>query len=533
VIGRRRSANGAGAELEALADRPLISVVMPTYDTEPRHLREAIGSVAAQSYPNWELCIADDGSRRADTRRAVTRAVSRDGRITARLLDRNAGISAATNAALELCRGELIAFLDHDDTLAPEALLRVARAFTERDVDVVYTDQDKLTPDGRRTDPFLKPDWSPVYALGAMYVGHLLVVRRELIEEVGGLDPAFDTIQDFELLLRLSERTEKIRHIPEILYHWRAIPGSIALAEEEKPGVTDLQARAVNAHLERRGIAAEALAHPALPHRLRLRPVSGGEPTSVSVVIPTRSGAERASVAVRRVTPSTSLEILVEEADGVFHPARLANRGADRSSSEYLAFLGEDTEITGPDWLEQLLLFARMPGVGAVGPTLVHPDGRVSASGLATGLYDPISPVMRGFEAESDGYYGSLACAREVAAVGMGCLVVSRSDFESVGGFTDAYSRQFHDYDFCLKLRDAGHSIICTPTPRTIDHTTEARRRSDFDVLDRALFVDRWYDRLEAADPYYGRGFSREAADYTLPAFGADDLAIAMREAAR
>src|SRR3954470_7318639 len=179
---------------------PLISVVMPTYDTDPRHLREAIASVRAQSYPNWELCIADDGSRRADTRRTLTRAVSRGGRITARLLDRNAGISAATNAALDLCRGELIAFLDHDDRLAPEALLRVARAFTERDVDVVYTDQDKLTPDGRRTDPFLKPDWSPVYALGAMYVGHLLVVRRELIEEVGGLDPAFDTIQDFELL---------------------------------------------------------------------------------------------------------------------------------------------------------------------------------------------------------------------------------------------------------------------------------------------------------------------------------------------
>jgi GT2 family glycosyltransferase len=236
---------------------------------------------------------------------------------------------------------------------------------------------------------------------------------------------------------------------------------------------------------------------------------------------------------VRQRTANQSLEVFVEEADGAFHPARLANRGAERSSSEYLAFLGEDTEITEPDWLEQLLLFARMPGVGAVGPTLVRPDGRVSASGIATGLYDPVSPVMRGFEAETDGYYGSLACAREVAAVGMGCLVVSRSDFESVGGFTDAYSRQFHDYDLCLKLRDAGRSVICTPTPRAIDHTTQARRRSDFEVLDRALFVDRWYDRLEAGDPYYGRGFFREAADYTLPPIGGDLLAIAMREAAR
>jgi len=158
-----------------LAERPLVSVVMPTYDTEPRHLRDAIASVRSQSYPDWELVIVDDGSRREDTRRAITRAVGRDPRITARLLERNLGISAATNSALELCRGEFVAFLDHDDTLAPDALLRVVQAFANNDVDVVYTDQDKLTEDGRPADPFLKPDWSPVYALGAMYVGHLLV----------------------------------------------------------------------------------------------------------------------------------------------------------------------------------------------------------------------------------------------------------------------------------------------------------------------------------------------------------------------
>lgn len=533
MIGRRRSANGAVRELEMLADRPLISVVMPTYETDPRHLREAIASVRKQSYPNWELCIADDGSRRGDTRRAVTRAVSRDGRITARLLERNAGISAATNAALELCRGELIAFLDHDDALAPDALLRVAQAFVEHDADVVYSDQDKLTADGRRTDTFLKPDWSPVYALGAMYVGHLLVARRELIDEAGGLDPAFDTIQDFELMLRLSERTERIQHVPEVLYHWRAIPGSIALGEEEKSGVTELQARAVNAHLGRCGIAAEAVPHPSIPHRLRLRPRAQDANPSVSVVIPSRGGAEPAIAAVRDRTAQGAIEVIVEQAEGSFNPARLANRAAARSNSDHLVFLGADTEITEPDWLDQLLVYARMPDVGAVGPTMVHPDGRVAAAGIAIGLYDPAAPVMRGFDADSDGYYGSLACAREVAAIGTGCMLVSRSDFERVGGFEEAYSRQFHDYDLCLKLRDAGRSVVCAPTPRTIDHTTEAKRRSDFDVLDRALFVDRWYERLAAGDPYYGRGFFREAADYTLPPFGGDELEIAMREAAR
>jgi GT2 family glycosyltransferase len=491
-----------------LAERPLISVVMPTHETEPRHLREAIASVRAQSYPNWELCIADDGSKRDDTRRAVTRAVSRDGRITARLQEDNAGISAATNAALELGRGELVAFLDHDDTLAPEALLRVAQAFSEQDADVVYTDQDKLTADGRRTDPFLKPDWSPVYALGAMYVGHLLVARRSLIDEVGGLDPAYDTIQDFDLLLRLSERTDRIHHVPEVLYHWRAIPGSIALGEEEKSGVTELQAGAVNAHLARRGIAAEAVPHPSIPHRLRLRPAPREDTPPVSVVTLRRRG-------------------------GSFKPARQANREAARADADHVLFLDERTTVGEPEWLEQLLLYARMPNVAAVGPVLLHPDGRVSEAGIALGLYDPAAPVMRGFEGGSDGYYGSLACAREVAAIGSGCMLVRRSDFERVGGFEEAYSRQFHDYDLCLKLRDAGRSVVCAPAPRAVDRTTEAQRRSDFDVLDRALFVDRWYERLAAGDPYYNRGFFREAADYTQPPFGADELEVAMRESAR
>lgn len=516
-----------------LAERPLISVVMPTYETEPRLVGEAISSVRAQSYPDWELCIADDGSRRDGTRRAVTRAASRDARIKARLLDRNAGISAATNSALELCRGELVAFLDHDDALAPDALLRIAQAFSEQDADVVYTDQDKLTADGRRTDPFLKPDWSPVYTLGAMYIGHLLVARRELIAEAGGLDPEFDTIQDFELLLRLSERTDRIRHVPEVLYHWRAVPGSIALGEQEKSGVPELQARAVNAHLERRGLPADAVPHPEIPHRLRLRPRGHEGRPLVSVVILARGGGARAADAIRDRSAYEPVELIVEESDGSFRPARLANRGAARAGGEFLVFLTEDTEVTEPDWLEQLMLYAELPGVGVVGPTLIQPDGRVAAAGFAIGLYDPVAPAMRGFDAEGDGYYGSLACAREVASIGIGCMLVRRSHLERVGGFEEAYSRQFHDHDLCMKLRESGLSIVCAPLPRTVDLTTEARRRSDFDVLDRALFVDRWYERLAAGDPYYGRGFSREAADYTLSPFGGDPLELAMREAAR
>jgi O-antigen biosynthesis protein len=515
------------------ADGPLISVLLPAYETEPRYLREAIGSVRAQTYPDWQLVIVDDGSQRADTRRAITRAVSRDPRITARMLERNAGISNATNAGLELCRGELVAFLDHDDTLAPDALLRVARAFSDGEVDVVYTDQDKLTPEGRRTDPFLKPDWSPTYALGAMYVGHLLVATRELIADAGGLDPAFDKIQDYDLLLRLSERTERIHHIPEVLYHWRAVPGSIALGEDEKEGVSELQARAVKAHLARRGIAAEAAPHPSIPHRLRLRPGLRASNPTVDIVIPARRDADRALEAVRERTSYPSTELFVQYPDGSFNPGRQANLAARRGDGQFVVILGDRTEVVERDWIEQLLLYAGMPGVGAVGPTLVRPDDKVSSSGFAIGLADPASPVMQGFEAEADGYYGALCCAREASALGAACMLVRRSLFDRVGGFEEAYSRQFQDHDLSMKLRDAGASVICTPAPRTIDHATEAHRRSDFDVLDRALFVDRWYERLAAGDPYYGRGFLREAADYTPSSFRGDALELAMTEAAR
>ena len=511
--------------------RPLISVAMPTYETEPRHLREAVGSVLAQTYPNWELCIVDDGSRRADARRALGRLSSRDDRIRLRVLDRNTGIASATNEAVSTCRGELIAFLDHDDTLAPEALGEFASAFARHEVDLAYSDQDKLTPGGEHSDPFHKPDWSPVYALGAMYVGHLLVVRRALLEDCGGFDSRFDTIQDYELLLRLSERTQRIHHIPRVLYHWRAVPGSIAADPEAKAGVPELQAQAVNEHLRRRGIAAEAAPHPSIPHRVRLRPRPGRERPAVGVVIPSRGGGDRALAALRGRTAYEPLEVAVEEAEGSFRPAALANRGAGRIGGEYLVFLDESVEVTEPGWIEQLLFYAELPGVGAVGPTLVRPDGRVSAAGTAIGLYDPAVPAMRGFAADGDGYYGSLSCAREVSSLGIGCMLVSRSVFDELGGFEEAYARQFQDHDLCLRLASRGLSVVCAPRPRTIDHTTDARRRSDFDVIDRALFVDRWWERLEAGDPYYSASFFRAAADYALPPFAGDALELARREA--
>ena len=317
----------------------------------------------------------------------------------------------------------------------------------------------------------------------------------------------------------------------------------------EKPGIDELQARAVNEHLRRRGIRARAVPHGEIAHRLRLEPEPLEAPPSVSVVIPTRAGATRALAPPLERTGYPHLEVIVVEPEWVdggdppaervlrvgdpgdtFNPGRAANLGAARSSGEWLLFLGEDVEVIERNWVQRLVAHAGLPGVGAVAPTLTQPDGRVDEAGLAIGLYDPVVAAMRGFPAHSDGYYGSLSCAREVSALGMDCLLIRRTDFDRVGGFEEAYSRQHQAHDLCMRLAKLGLSCVCAPGPLTITHSTEGQRLADFDVSDRALFVERFYERLQAGDPYYNRGFFRAAADYALPPFGGDPQEIALRE---
>ncbi len=501
-------------KLEALPQRPLISLVMPTYKTDPRYLREAVDSVRAQYYPEWELIVVDDGSEDVRLEQAMS-SYAADPRV--RFLPRreNAGISAATNAGIELVQGEFVGFLDHDDTLTPDALLRVAQAFADDpELDVVYSDSDKLTIGGVRADPFLKPDWSPVYALGAMYIGHLLVVRTAVTKAAGGFDSAFDKIQDFEFMLRISERTDRIHHIPQILYHWRAIPGSIAAGTEQKSGVEELQARAVSQHLERLGMPARAEPHPTIPHRAVLAPANGAAPQpKVSIVIRGREGSPELERLRRslELTAYPDLETIVL-AEG--SRAEAHNKGAAEASGEYLLFLAPDTEIVDPAWLSQLVLHASLPGVAAVGPKLARPDGKVEQAGVAIGLRDPAAPMLAGVDAEGDGYYGALPCSREVSGLSAECMLVRRDDFEREGGFLELYACEYEDLDLCQRLARSGRKCVYAATATVVTHRSETARRAGSDIVDRALFVDTWYDRLAAGDPYFNRSFARQRADY-------------------
>ena len=472
--------------------RPLISVAMPTYEGKPRHLRAAIESVRAQTYQRWELRAVDDGSSSSRGREVVAALAAADARIRLEALPANSGISAATNRAVELCGGEYVAFLDHDDTLAPDALEQVAAAIAaDPAIDVIYTDQDKLSPRrGKRVAPFRKPDFSPVYALGAMYIGHLLVVRRSLLAEVGGLDPAYDTIQDFELLLRLSERTDRIHHLSRILYHWRAVPGSIAAGTEEKSGVPELQARAVTEHLRRRGIAVAAEPHPEIPHRTRL--VRDGNDTAPEVNVAAAPGP------------------------GERNPGAALNRAAAEASGEHILFLAPDVETPDPDRIDSLLTCAALPSVGIVGALLVNPDGRVRDAGLGVRRWEgggrvsswwhgrgPAEPLMRGLPGEGDGYYGSLSCAREVGAVSAACMLVSAQLLRELGGFDERYRSLYHDVDLCLRARERGASVVYSPWPRLVRRDPGPEPPDD--ELDRALLIDTWFDRLDEGDPHLSR----------------------------
>jgi O-antigen biosynthesis protein len=531
----RRAA--AEQELQALPRRPLISLVMPTYRTELRWLREAVESVIGQHYPEWELVIVDDGSGSDDLNAACGAYAAADSRVIYKPLAENVGISDATNEGLSAARGEFVGFLDHDDTLTPDALLRVAQELAaDPELDVVYSDSDKLTVKNIRADPFLKPDWSPVYALGAMYIGHLLVVRTSVAEAAGGFDSAFDTIQDFEFMLRVSERTDRIHHIPQILYHWRAIPGSIAAGTDQKEGVEELQARAVSQHLERIGVPARAVPHEKIPHRAKLAPLGGAPPSAplVSVVIAARRrgrdldralgslldrsahpALEVAVVTPQRGEPGDSERAtwIVDEGEGFRRP-RANNLGAAAGSGEYLLFLAPETEIVDSDWIEQMLLHAALPNVAAVGPMLVRPDGKVEQAGYAIGLRDPAAPMLAGFSADGDGYYGTMPCAREVSSLSAACLLVARADFEAAGGFDENYAGEYEDHDLCQKLARRGRKSVYAPRPRVLAHRTAASAKAAVDIVDRALFVDNWYDDLLRGDPYFNPGFGRQQADF-------------------
>ena len=517
---------------------PLVSIVVPVFDTPAAVLREAIESVRRQTWSNWELLLVDDASKAAPVAAILAEAASSDPRIRALRRETNGGISAATNDGLAAASGTWVAFLDHDDLLEPEAIEACVRSLEAAVGDVAYTDQVTVDAEGRPVWAFRKPSWSPAHLRHVMYVGHLLVVRRSLAIEAGGFRSEHDGVQDFEFMLRLGERTDRVVHVPRLLYRWRAIEGSLAAASDAKQGISEKQARAVQAHLERVGTPGEASPDPRRPHRCRIEPALATRPR-VSIVIPTKDQPEHIRACLDSIHERTrwpDLEVVLVDTGTTDpqalaamrkHPAQIVafdrpfnfsaacNAGAAAATGSILVFLNNDTEVITPEWLDHLVLHLVDEGVGAAGPLLFYPDGTVQHAGVVLGPRGTADHVMRGFPADADGYAGSLSTPREVSAVTGACLAIRRETFERIGGFREAFGTHYQDVDLCLRLRRAGLRIVCTPEAR-LHHHESPSRGSAYDFLDRLLLLDTWGDLIAAGDPYYPAACSLERLDYSV-----------------
>lgn len=543
--------------IDRFAERPTISVVMAAYRSDPRLLQEAVSSVRAQIYPHWELCIADDASPGDATWAALTGLASQDARIKLVRRQTNGGIAAATNSALALATGQFVAFLDHDDLLAERALYEVAAEIEAHpDAQLIFSDEDKVDETGRRSQPHHKTDWNAELMLGVNAVNHLTVIRRDLLDELGGLREGFEGAQDHDLVLRAAERATPagIRHIPWVLYHWRwqGKQGSFSRARAAECAAS--AARAVSEHLTRTGQAGAVEALDLTARWLRVRrPLPDPKPL-VSVIVPTRDRADLVAQVADGVLARTAygpLELLIVDngseepathalfqrlandprvriltSPGPFNFSHLNNHAAAEARGEVLVLLNNDISMIHPDWLDEMVAQAIRPNVGAVGAKLFYPDDTLQHAGVVLGVGDVPEPVAghlyAGAGSNHPGYQGHLRLARNVSAVTAACLAIRKAVWDSVGGMDETnLAVAFNDVDLCLKVRAAGYDIVWTPFAELYHHES-ASRGSDLAPEKVARFEaeirvmrDRWGPVLDA-DPFYGPVFDKRFTNYRL-----------------
>lgn len=516
---------------------PIVTVIMPVCDPPPGVLEQAIASVEGQSYAGWRLRIADDASRHPGVRAALQAAAARDPRIAVVWRAERGHISAASNSALAGAEGEWVTFLDHDDLLHPHALHHVAAALVaDPGLDLVYTDEDKIDEHDSHFEPHFKPDWDPDRLLAQNYVCHLAVYRRALVEAVGGLRTGYEGSQDHDLVLRIGERTspDRIRHLPRVLYHWRAVSGSTARGIEAKPYAVAASRRAVADHLARCRPDARLVETEGKPRVVW--PLPDPVPAA-SVIIATRDRLEllrRCVDGVLRATDYAHREVVVVDngserpetlawlaaitADprvrvlrrpGPFNFSALMNDGAAAAGGRVLVFLNNDVEPLEPGWLGELVRQAWRPEVGAVGAKLLYPDRKVQHAGVAMAGDWVARHVGVGVPDHAAGYAGRMTCVQAQSAVTGACLAMRREVFETIGGFdAERLAVDFSDIDLCLKAEALGLRVLWTPFARLLHHESASRgpypsaaKRGRWEA-EAAVMRERWGDRLHR-DPWY------------------------------
>ncbi len=529
-------------EAAAFSYRPLISILMPVYNIEPKWLNIAVHTVLNQFYSKWELCIVDDASTHSEIMPLLKQWEKSDPRIKVKFLSQNLGISGASNEALAMAEGEFVALLDHDDELAPEALYENVKLLNEHpEADMIYSDEDKLSPNGQRCDSYFKPDWSPDLMMSCMYTCHFGVYRKNLIKEIGGFRRGFEGAQDWDLVLRLIEKTGKIYHIPKILYHWRKLNSSMSMSTEAKPYAFPASERALREALERRGIEATVEQGFALG-TFRVRRKIIGSPL-VSIIIPIRDRVDLLEKCVRAIFGKAeyhNYEILIINNDSreqethkyleqlkekpkvriidyhkPFNFAAINNFGADAARGEQLLFMNNDIEAISDGWLAAMLEHSQRPEVGAVGCKLLFPNDTIQHAGVIFGINGTAIHHHQGFARNSHGYWGLLNLIRNYSAVTAACMMVRKELFLQFGGFDeDNFAIAYNDVDLCLRLRERGLLIVYTPYA-VMYHHESATRGYDLDRDEVKALQERW-GHVQQRDPYYNPNLTRKTEDFSL-----------------
>ena len=527
------------------------SILVPLYNTKEQYLTQMLDSVKNQTYPDWELCLADGSDEsHAYVRTICESEAAKDPRIVYQKLKTNEGISGNTNACIRMATGDWYALFDHDDLLHPSALFEMMKVISTRPADLIYTDENTFNETPKDAfNPHFKPDYAPDNLRANNYICHFTAFRKELLEKAGsGFRSEFDGSQDHDLILRLTEQAEHIVHIPKILYYWRAHKGSTAEAIQAKPYVIEAGKKAVQAHLDRLHLKGTVEDGP-FPSMYRLKYELTSTPL-VSILIPNkdhRDDLKRCIDSIQNKTTYGNYEIIVIENnstekesfeyyetlkqnpririvtyDKPFNYSAVNNEGARAAKGEQFLLLNNDTEVLSPDWIQEMLMYAQRSDVGAVGAKLYYPDGTIQHAGIGIGIKMLAGHWHKNFPKDRPGYFGRLTYAQDVSAVTAACMMVPKRIYEQLGGLDESFSVVFNDVDLCLRIREAGYLIVWTPWAE-LTHYESKSRGSDEDTPEKkAFFVKetnrfqrKWNKILTEGDPYYNPNLTREKEDFS------------------
>lgn len=538
--------------IETFSHKPLISILLPVYNTPIHFLKACINSVAGQLYENWELCIADDASTNQEVHKTLNDYAENDYRIRVTFRAENGHISESSNTALNMAKGEYVLLLDHDDELSHDCLYHIVeRINKDANLDLIYSDEDKIDENGSHSMPHFKPQWCPDSFMSRNYIGHVVVCRTNLLKEIGGFRTGFEGSQDYDMLLRFTERTQQIGHIPKILYHWRIHAASTASLEDAKPYAYEAARKALTEACERRNEPAEVRFISILRGYYAPRYQIKDKP-KVSIIIPTKDQAHILETALRSIFETSSwknFEVIVVSnnssekslfqllnlysqnypeqfkwfsCDIPFNFSRLVNEGVKQATGDYLLLLNNDIEVVTTDWLEAMIEQAQRKSIGAVGVKLLYYNGNIQHAGVIIGLGGVAGHAFVGLHRDDPGYFNYLQCINNFSAVTAACLMVSKEKFIQVGGFDEMFEIEFNDVDFCLRLHNAGYNNVYLPHVElfhyeslTRGHPHLSKESYDRHVRELTLFTSRWKHIVEN-DPCYSPNLTRGNHDFSL-----------------